>query len=697
MCKVGCIWPAYHARIGGGLRNAALVALLSGAAGHTTFAQDTVGGPERAKSPSRVTLSTAGLAEYVFDFPVENDATVRLDIDTADVDDVLKSLVVRDPAGTGHRISLPSENSLAELFRGLPVQPDDLENLRELLQAFRGETVTVESASGSRVMGVVIGTRKVQVPAGEKAVIEQDAVLLMEEDGRLRQMMLTDARVLFAPATQSALRRASAGMAAARRKDTKEIRLALSGRGSRTIEASWVASAPVWKTAWRLVLPESGPGRLLGWAVVQNATPLDWQGVQLSLVSGSPLAYRQRLYETVRLDRPLAPLPGLERFRPRVDEGTVPAPAPSTPAAAADLAAVRPVARMRAQAAESSSPVSLMPEEQAAAGRESVASVAFTVAQPIDLAAGHTLALPFIERPMEMERVALYQPDVSPDRVAAAVRLHNDASVTLPPGLVTIYDRAGYAGDARFAGAPPGEFRMLVYAVDPKTKVSKEERADELVERIVANAGVLEATLTQRSSTSYAADSTNEAAGPVRLVIEHPKQAGAKRTVSSSTGEPELADTPSHLRITVPMPGGKAGVVPVRIEVVEERPVVQQFRVLGSDPDVLLRLTNARLDRLDKASRDRVEALAQAQRDKQEAKRRIADADQRAERIQRDQDRLRANLQAVQDAGLRATWLARMREQEQEMESVRRQRDDGLRALADAERRTTEVLEALRK
>ena len=75
----------------------------------------------------------------------------------------------------------------------------------------------------------------------------------------------------------------------------------------------------------------------------------------------------------------------------------------------------------------------------------------------------------------------------------------------------------------------------------------------------------------------------------------------------------------------------------------------------------------------------------------------VQNALRHAERIQRDQDRLRANLQAVQDAGLRATWLARMREQEQEMESVRQQRDDGLRALADAERRTTEVLEALRK
>ena len=242
-------------------------------------------------------------------------------LETADVDDVLKSLVVRDPAGSGHKVSLPSENSLAELFWGLPVQPDDLQSLIQLLETFRGETVTIESASGGQATGVVIGTRKVPVPAGEGAVIEQEAALLMEEDGKLRQVMLTDARVLFGPPAQAALRRAATGMASARRKDTKEIHLTLSGRGSRTVEPSWVASAPVWKTTWRLILPETGPGRLLGWAVVQNATPLDWRGVQLSLVSGAPLAYRQHLYGLVRLERPLAPLPALERFRPRVDEG----------------------------------------------------------------------------------------------------------------------------------------------------------------------------------------------------------------------------------------------------------------------------------------------------------------------------------------------------------------------------------------
>jgi hypothetical protein len=695
MRKTCSVSPRCQVWSRGCLRSLSFMILLGGLAGHSAPAQEAARERDRAPSPSRVTLSTAGLAEYVFAFPVENEATVGLALETADVDDVLKSLVVRDPAGSGHKVSLPSENSLAELFRGLPVQPDDLQSLIQLLETFRGETVTVESASGGQATGLVIGTRKVPVPAGEGAVIEQEAVLLMEDDGKLRQVMLTDARVLFGTPAQDALRRAVAGVASARRKDTKEIHLTLNGRGSRTVEASWVASSPVWKTAWRLILPETGPGRLLGWAVVQNATPLDWRGVQLSLVSGAPLAYRQRLYEIVRLERPLAPLPTLERFRPRVDEGTVPAPAPARSAMPRMLSTNE--AKSDKGANDSSPPVPLLPEEQAAAVRESIASVAFTVPQPVDLLAGHTLALPFLERSMETERVSLYQPDVSSDRVTAAVRIRNDSSSTLPPGLVTIYDRTGYVGDARFVGAPPGEARMLIYAVDPKTKVSREQRVDELVERVVANAGVIEATLTRRNITSYAAISTNEEAGASRLVIEHPKQAGAERIVSSSSGQPEVADTRSHLRITTPLPRSAAPDAPVRIEIVEEQPIVQRVQVLGSDPNLLVRLTNARLDRLDPASRNHLQALVQARRDGEEAKRKIAEADERAERIQRDQDRLRANMQSVQDASLRATWLSRMREQEQEMEAISRQREDGMRGLADAERRSAEALRALQK
>ena len=68
------------------------------------------------------------------------------------------------------------------------------------------------------------------------------------------------------------------------------------------------------------------------------------------------------------------------------------------------------------------------------------------------------------------------------------------AEPALNPCQTTAYAffTGDYAGDARFGGAPLGEARMLIYAVDPKTKVSREQRVDELVERVVANAGVIE-------------------------------------------------------------------------------------------------------------------------------------------------------------------------------------------------------------
>src|SRR5215211_6424963 len=64
------------------LRPWLVAVLLAGLAGHAALAQEATPEPDRVPSPSRVTLSTAGLAEYVFAFPVENEATVRLALET---------------------------------------------------------------------------------------------------------------------------------------------------------------------------------------------------------------------------------------------------------------------------------------------------------------------------------------------------------------------------------------------------------------------------------------------------------------------------------------------------------------------------------------------------------------------------------------------------------------------------------------
>ena len=68
--------PRSRVWIRGYLCDWSFVMLIVGLAGHAALAQDATRERDRTPSPSRVTLLTAGLAEYVFAFPVENEATV---------------------------------------------------------------------------------------------------------------------------------------------------------------------------------------------------------------------------------------------------------------------------------------------------------------------------------------------------------------------------------------------------------------------------------------------------------------------------------------------------------------------------------------------------------------------------------------------------------------------------------------------
>src|SRR5205823_11422409 len=76
---------------------------------------------------------------------------------------------------------------------------------------------------------------------------------------------------------------------------------------------------PIWKTSYRLVLdkPEAakdGAGQkqaraekpyLQGWAVVENTTDEDWNGVRMALISGRPISFQMNLYDALFIKRPV--------------------------------------------------------------------------------------------------------------------------------------------------------------------------------------------------------------------------------------------------------------------------------------------------------------------------------------------------------------------------------------------------------
>src|SRR5579863_4915521 len=91
----------------------------------------------------RVVLSTGGVGYFEYEATVEGDATLSLDVPLDQVDDVLKSLVVYDAAGTAGEITLPGREPLNQSFADLPFTRAALQSEVALLNALQGAEIRV--------------------------------------------------------------------------------------------------------------------------------------------------------------------------------------------------------------------------------------------------------------------------------------------------------------------------------------------------------------------------------------------------------------------------------------------------------------------------------------------------------------------------------------------------------------------------
>ncbi|MCA9598952.1 MAG: DUF4139 domain-containing protein [Myxococcales bacterium] len=84
----------------------------------------------------------------------------------------------------------------------------------------------------------------------------------------------------------------------------REVMLSLDGE-EHDLAVGYVSETPVWRPSYRLVVQENGKADLQAWGIVQNLSGEDWNGVQLVLVAGAPLAFESTLGEPVIPERPI--------------------------------------------------------------------------------------------------------------------------------------------------------------------------------------------------------------------------------------------------------------------------------------------------------------------------------------------------------------------------------------------------------
>src|SRR4051794_34350812 len=302
-------------------------------------------------SIGQVVLFSSGVGFFQREGTVDGDARIDLSFPVADVNDLLKSMVLRDRDG-GHvaAVSYDSNAPLERTLQSFAVNLTANPALAKILDQARGEKVEVAlSAAGAgqpaTLTGTVVGVETQKQAAGKDAAVDVSVLNLWCADG-LRGVRLPDVqRVrLLNPALDSEFRKALEALAQSHDAQKKAVSLSFTGEGKRRVSVGYVVDNPLWKTSYRLVLGGEKQEKpyLQGWAVVENSSDEDWRGVRMALVSGRPVSFRMDLYTPLFVPRPLVEPELFASLRPPSYSGalngvpamaqTAPAPPPSVPA-----------------------------------------------------------------------------------------------------------------------------------------------------------------------------------------------------------------------------------------------------------------------------------------------------------------------------------------------------------------------------
>lgn len=649
---------------------------------------------------SAITLYRSGVGSFVRAGSVQGDRRIEFRFETKQVNDILKSMVVMDlDGGRIDGVSYGSKEPLERRLASFGVDIAQATSIDKLFAQLRGSRLRITTSEGT-FEGVILGVEsRITVipptPGGNPGHYNEPYINLVT-DGGIRSIATSQIRS-FALADEnlaSELNKALAAIADHRADRLKTVDLSLSGAAGqpRRIVVGYVHEMPVWKTSYRLVLPEAGKGEaaagapasgrptLQGWAIVENTTDQDWNDVRLSLASGRPVGFQMDLYEPLFAFRPFLPVPvgGVLASR-TYQSGMPPAPASAVAAEKLHLRGAQSQARMTGDAAEAmftkpaggmnyrddSIDLNYAPDAQATGG-EVGEQFLYTLDAPVTLARQRSAMLPIINAGTAGRRISIYNRGDLDNHPMRGVELVNDTNLHLMPGPIAVYDAGTYAGDAQIPHTSRGQKRLLSYALDIDVRARPEDESRRDVRSIRIVDGLVEQTFLSRQSTTYHFDN-NDAARGRTIIVEHPRLIGWEL---KSDAKP-VETTDSLYRFEVAVDAAKNASLTIPQEVVN----YERIEVLSLDlPTVLSYAKNG------KASQAVVDAIRKAADLQARVNTTRRDMEQLAaerKEIEQDQGRVRQNMTSIdRNSELYTRYMKKFAEQESRVEAITTQRDN---------------------
>jgi len=663
-----------------------------------------VGAQQRAASPDtaelpvrRVILYKSGVGFFEHLGSTAGSSTVTIQFTTAQLNDVLQSLTAIDlDGGSIANISYNSVAPIEQRLSALRLPLGGDANRIALYTTLRGAHVSVRNGtveSTGRLFDVEQASRLRAGGGSENVTL----LTLVSDEGSVRTIELTPGTSVHLDErdVRDDISSYLGLVASSRGDDVRRMVLTTTGTGTRRLAVSYISEVPIWKSTYRLVLPDGGRKPILqGWAVVDNTIGQDWSNVELSLVAGAPQSFVQPISQPYYLQRPVVPLPSSVLLRPQTHGATLTTGVASTPVDAVEAKTRDDVAReslaMRSNAARAGGGgggrggvvggmVGGMPAPPpppapvvdynaplaAAADAQDLGDLfEYKLRQPVTIRKNESALVPILNADVDAERVSIWSRGPGSGRPLRGVWLTNSSALTIDGGSFSVIDANAFAGEGLVESMKPGEKRLVSYGADLAVLVKAEPGGGSgRVTKVVVRDGLMIASQEDRATWKYTA--RNEDASPRTLIVEHPLRTGW--TVAADPAPAESSATAARYRVALPakqevslvLTERHAGDTRYRLVDFDEREIA--VLVSGGVPEAALRRS------LQPLTDKRAELAA--------ADARVASITAQITEIDRDQQRVRENMKALrgseEEKALTQRYTRQLNDQEDRLTTLR--------------------------
>ncbi len=664
----------------------------------------------------RVILYSNGVAYIERRGMVSGNAEIDLSFKQSQVDDVLKSMIVLDMGqgrigAVSYNSSQPASARTAEIPFSIGSETSEGDGssggLAGVLSQLQGAKVLVTSAKGTQVGSILTVEKRGTTKKEDNEVTtlpSQYTLVIASDSGEITAFELSDVRSikLLEEGTRRNINEFANATASTRLRDAKTISVSSIGSGAREMIVSYIVSAPIWKTTYRVVLGDDGKPFFQGWAIVDNVSDESWENVQLSLVSGSPVSFIQNLQKPLYRYRPIVPIPDDLNLDPQIYDaegsgsgvgygsgsggGFGSGSAGGT--ASVDVSGSRATSNYLSllPGATTSLSDALKTETSgvvtAATGNELGDLFEYRIDAPVSVERNRSALIPIVQTKMEGERVSIYNESARKDRPMGGMMLSNTTTLTFEGGSLTVLDRDAYAGEALMERLKPKERRLISFALDLGTRVSTKSETDlRPVQLIKVINGVFQAHYFRQDAKTYTL--SNQTDRVKTVYIEHPLR--DRWGLAENSAKPETV-TDRYYRFRVELQPFATVTVPV----IEQLGQMDAYQLSSFSREQLDLFITRRY--IDAATRQRLEKLLELRGSINLVTQRMQSLTAEIASITQDQARFRENIEALSKTpeakALIARYIAKANDQESRLEAIETERKA---AQADKERLEREL------